>query len=168
MKICVQLTEEDYVASRWLAMRPRRWLQVAGWIVVATLLFGATVGINEAIQKRSIPIELWWEIGAIVYFAIWFLVLMPWRLKKTFGQQKSLQRPFELEFTDAHLSNVAENGHATIAWTDFVKWKKNKRMILLYQSDVFAHLIPLRAFPTDADRRQVEDLLKSKLGDQKA
>lgn len=168
MKIQVQLTEEDYLASRWLAMRPRRWIQIAGWLVIATLFFGTAVGVNEALHKRSIPVELWWEIGAIVYFVVWFLVLMPWRLKKIFWQQKSLQRPFELEFTDSHLSVFSENGHVTLAWTDFVKWKKNKRMILIYQSDALAHLVPLRAFQTDADGRQTEDLLKSKLGDQKA
>lgn len=168
MKFQVQLTEDDFVASRWLAMRPRFWLQVTGWIVLATLLFGTSVGVNEAVHKRSIPVELWWVIGGIVYVAIWFLVLMPWRLKKIFLQQKSLQRPFELEFTDAHLSVVAENGQVTLVWSDFVKWKKNKKMILLYQSDALAHLIPLRAFSTDGDCRQVEELLKAKLGEQKA
>jgi hypothetical protein len=80
--------------------------------------------------------------GLAVYLAGYFLVLLPWRARRIFRQQKSLQHPFRMIVDASGLSVSNEFGQAVVPWDHVRKWKENRQLFLVYHSDVLFHMIP--------------------------
>ncbi len=168
MKITVQLEPADLVRQRWLTMRPRKSLAIAAWIVIGLFLLGTGFGIYEWITTGHAQSGLFWTLGLSTYFALLFFVFVPWQAKRIFRQQKDLQRPSTIEFTDEGVRGESENGKGEIKWSDFHKWKANRSLILLFYSDALCNIVPTRSFADAAQRTVVLALIESKLGKQRA
>jgi hypothetical protein len=61
---------------------------------------------------------------------------------------------------------VADNefGHATVPWSDYVKWKENDHLFLLYVSDPVFHIVPKRYFGGADDVEKLRQILKAQIG----
>jgi len=147
--IRAQLVESDYVSavalnSRLNARKAARYLVVAGAVVAVALvawiadwypvLGGAVGGL----------------VGGLVAYTLIRFVYAPWKARRIFRQQKSLQRPFELSWADTGLTSRDANGEYTTPWPDYTKWKEDSRVFLLYHSDALFQMVPKRSFPDDA------------------
>ncbi|WP_438481298.1 YcxB family protein [Oleiharenicola lentus] len=168
MKITFQLTADDCIAARRLAMRPRPSLRRIGYIIsILFLLFLLCQGYEVFTQKK--PQHNFWFITAVVsYFSALYFVVIPWKTKRIFSQQKTLQSVTELELTDTHFKGSSAHGTCKIAWEEFHKWKKNEHLVLVYQSEALMHMIPLRAFQTTTDKERLTSILKLHLGEERA
>jgi len=89
-------------------------------------------------------------------------VLVPQRLAKLFAQQKDLSAPFEVEIDDAGFHFQNSYGDVRIPWGDFIKWKENQEMLLLYRSDVMFHMLPKCLFQNQGEIHFVLDKLREK------
>lgn len=167
MKISARLTPEDCVAARWTAIRPRPLIRYLGYAVLALYCACLIWQAVDVVRGRNLAGEFWWMLGVAAYLGFLLFVVMPWRVRRIYRQQKALQRPFEMEFGDTRFSVTAENGSFSMAWADFHKWKKGAKVLLLYQSEAIMHPIPRRAFSTEADFQSVVRLLEEKLGPEK-
>ena len=147
--IVAKLEELDYLGAQALH---RRWSK-RKTIVVLLLTVGAGV----------LGVVLWcqgaWSIaggiiGGLVGGAIGGSVVrygyIPWKAKRVFRQQKSLQRQFNLSWNADGVHVKDANGEYSSAWTDFVRWKEDDRLFLLYISDVMFYMIPKHAFPSES------------------
>lgn len=167
MKIALQLTAEDYLRARRLAMRPRPLLRYIGWGMV--VLFSAYIvwlGYEAFTGARS-QFPFWLALGIVAYLLALYYIAIPWGARRNFRQQKTLQKPVELEFTDSHFLGSSPHGTFNIPWSDFHKWKKNEHMILAYQSAVLMNMIPLRFFQSPDDINKLVATLEANLGPQK-
>lgn len=149
-------------------MRPRKWLAITAWIIIGLFLLGTGFGIYEWVATGHAQPGLFWTLGLGAYFTLLFFVFIPWQAKRIFLQQKALQRPFVIEFTDDGVRSEAENGSAEMKWADFHKWKANRSLILLFHSDALSNIVPTRSFADDAQRAALLALIESKLGKQRA
>lgn len=50
-------------------------------------------------------------------------------------------------------------------WSDYLKWKKNDHLILIYLSDCVYHMLPRRMFVDQSEFEKLGDLLTKKIGD---
>jgi hypothetical protein len=85
----------------------------------------------------------------ILLLAVWAFfqfVLIPYQLGRVFKQQKDLSAPFEIELTDEEFYFHNAFGNSRMPWGNFVKWKENADLLLLYRSDAAFHLVPKRLF----------------------
>jgi hypothetical protein len=168
MKISVQLTAEDYIRARRLGMRPRPVLRYVGCgVAVLFLAFIVWQGYDAFVGSRS-GSDFWMLAGLAAYFLALFYLIIPWRTRRHFNQQKTLHGVAELEFTDTHFIGSSMHGSFKMAWSDFHKWKKNDHLILVYQSAVLMHMIPLRFFQSPEDISRLVAILESNLGKEKA
>ncbi len=168
MKLSVQLTVEDYIHARRLSMRPRRWLRIVGYVVLALFtVFIVWVGYEGFVLGKPQK-DFWMIIGLVAYLLVIYYVLIPWRTKRIFRQQKTLHQPIELEFTDTHFFGSSPHGTFKMGWSDFHKWKKDDHSILVYQSAALMHMIPIRAFQSSADIELLVATLRKHLGPEKA
>ena len=167
MKFTVQLTPEDCIAARWVSLRPRPLLRYLGYCVLALMILVFGWQLVDLARGRPVQSELWWIVAAAVYLGFIFFVIVPWRIRKIFRQQKTLKHPFEVEFGESHFSGSSTNGSFTIEWADLHKWKIGKKCLLIYQSEAIMHPIPCRAFASEADRDAVVRLLEAKMGKEK-
>lgn len=168
MKINVQLTTEDYIAARRLSLRPRPVLKYVGYLTLIALTIFLIWQSLEAFQTKKVDQSYWITLGITTYILLLYFFIMPLRTKRLFKQHKALQTPLELEFSDTHFSGTSQNGSFNMVWEDFHKWKRNKKMILIYQSSALMHMVPLRFFDSESDIEHLISILSSKLGKEKA
>jgi len=168
MKISYLLTPEDYIRARRLSMRPRPWLRIVGYIVVALFIAFIVWQGYDVFAHGKRQGDFWMIVGIAAYLLTAYFLLLPWRTRRLFRQQKTLQHPIELELTENHFSGSSSHGTFKMAWSDFHKWKKNDHVILIYQSAALMHMIPLRAFQSPTDIATLVSILEKHLGAEKA
>ena len=155
MKIKGQLQWTDYLNAQLLHMQPNGFIRVVRLVIYAfmaltfiILLFMALFGRLDFDVVYIFPVLL-----LLVIFPLYRYVFLPNRIKKLFTQQKELSLPFEIEFTETGMSSSNEVGNSNRPWINFIKWKENKDLFMLYHSDVMFNMIPKRCF---TDPQQIE------------
>ena len=167
MKFTLTLTADDYIKARRLAMRPRPALRYIGIAVIVLYVISLVWQLIENLIYGHFSSGFWQMLGLGVYLYAIFFIWMPFRVRKIFKQQKTLQVSSEVEFTDSHFLASSPNGTFQMPWKDFHKWKKNKEMVLIYQSEAIMHMIPFRSFQNPEDVSEVSRILTSNLGKEK-
>ncbi|MEQ1954556.1 YcxB family protein [Mesorhizobium sp. CN2-181] len=76
-------------------------------------------------------------------------ILLPWRVRRIFAQQKSLHDEIHIDWSDEEIAFKSERGYFKFRWNDFVKIAESKEVIILHQSDVMFNFIPKRVLSTD-------------------
>ncbi len=162
MKLTGQLQWMDYFNAQLLHMKPKGVLKIINYVSYALL---GLVGILGFYLLYLFAIGEWHSSLASILFVIfiptfflvfWLLfryVLLPNRIKKLFAQQKELHVPFEMEIAESNIVVSNAYGNAVRPWKDFLKWKENEELIMLYHSDILFTIIPKRFL---ADPQQLE------------
>ncbi len=147
MKINGQLTASDYLKAQYLHARPSRAMAIAFGILVGLLALGFLAGFYIMLVDNNLS-SLWgfsWPIALIiVVFLLYFFVMLPMRVRRIYGQHKEMSSPFEHEITPEGLVSSNLYGYAKRPWANFIKWKENQDLFMLYVSDVQFILIPRR------------------------
>ncbi len=143
-------TEADTIAAyrrHNLALFWSRRLLVA--LVVSLALVAGFVAV-------MLPGDLF-GMGLILSVAALGGVLVPaamirWRLpaaaKRIHAQQRDLQRAITLIADADGLRTETETGHSRTPWPDYLRWREDERVILLYRSDALFQFIPTRILDT--------------------
>lgn len=163
MEITVQITANDYLRSQRLGLRLSSKVKIL--LVLFAVFFFAWQS-YKVISGGNLEIEFWVILTVAIYFTLLYFVITPWRVKRLFRQQKTLHVPAVLGFSDSHFSGSSEHGSFEMKWEDFHKWRKNKHLIMIYQSEALMHIIPIRAFESKADVDSLEVILKKHLGNE--
>ncbi len=165
MKLQCQLTPRDYIQAQFLHLRPRPFLYWTGLFFVGLLLLACLYGFLNLSES-----DAWWTpyviLSTLLYLALSYGVWMPMRTSRIFSQQKTLQEPYEVEVYEDSFLASSKYGQTKMAWKDFHKYKTNKRIILLYQSDDIFHMFPIRWFSGDQFHK-FQGILRSNLGEPK-
>lgn len=64
--------------------------------------------------------------------------------RRTLRQQKTLQHPMQLTWTEDGMLMSNNFGEARMRWTDYRKIRQDRRVVLLYESDRLYRMIPKR------------------------
>ncbi len=161
MKIKGQLEWTDYLEAQLLHGKPSGYNKTKknslfSIIAVLVLLYGFyLVVIGQISFLLFFPAFLF-----IFLFLLYRYVFFPKRIKKIFSQQKSMQVPFEMEFTEEGVIASNEFGDSKYPWENFLKWKENDDILVIYQSDVMFNIIPKRFFPNDQEIGNFKKYLK--------
>jgi len=165
MKLHCQITPEDYIRAQFLHLRPRPVIKWVGLLIVVAAL---ALGIQQLAFPPSGTIT--WApfaiLGGLAYFAAIYGILLPLKTRKIYRQQKTLQEPYESEVTDEVYATVSVLGTTSMPWKEFHKYKMNKDMLLVYQSDVIYHMFPKRWF-TEDQFTEFKAILQRQLGQPK-
>ena len=150
----------DYVRAQYLHIRPRPFYKVLGTLVLALFLWAAWLSLTSGDFGAFDVLFL----VTIVALILNFTVYIPWKTRRVYRQQKALQREQSFKFDDAGASISNENGQATMPWSDYLKWKQNDHLILLYLSDCMYHMLPRRMFVDPTAFERLGEILTSKIG----
>jgi len=150
MKIHASFTVGDYIKARYLDLRPRRALAIAGVFMLGLTVFvslGALLGwLGDKPISPWIPLAL---LGGLLYLVIIYFVELPLQVRRIFKQQRTFHEPLELELMPTQMTATSSKGTVTVPWADFHRYKTSTNLILVYQSDVAFHLFPRRWFSED-------------------
>ena len=126
-------TEQDFVASQFLHLRPRPWLAVAGIIIICLALWAL-------LRAPSI-----WFGAAFLYLVLWGLYI-PFKAKRAFRQFKAMSEPTEIHVRDTGLFFKRTNGEGLVPWDEILKWRSNSKLVLLYPTSMVFYLVPAHFF----------------------
>ncbi len=154
-----RLTWTDLLGANLLHIRPRRLARLFWTAVLSVwaLLYFATFLL--AIQGLYSPVIPVLGTIAIATFLLYRYLLLPRRIRRIYQQQVDLQAPFSVQITPEALLFESEVGKSRRPWSDFVKWKENDDLLLLYYSDVLFTVLPKRIFTDEAQITQVRTAL---------
>ena len=143
------------IDAKKLSIRPKKiYIIFLTFLLVIMFLFMVLGVFNAATQKKA-DYSWLWAIGLAAYFGLIYYRIVYSSAKKQFKQSKKLSEPFEIEIVEDSIRTKASFGEGELKFTDFHKWKSDKKMILLYHSDALFQMIPTRAFASEAERLDV-------------
>ena len=151
-----QLSEKEFVkASLMLSLkRPLRT-----FILLSIAL--ALIAVSQVFGGRSPGNALAFFLIAIILFTGITYLLSVQRLKKAFREQATLQQPIDLTIDEQQLNYAWPRGTAVFLWSDIRRWKETSDFFLLFESDLFARILPKRALSESEVaiiRRKIESL----------
>lgn len=148
--IIATLKEQDYLNAQKLH---RRWSRPK-FIVIISLVIAALIFCWIFWCKGFLPIAggiIGGLIGGIVGGATTRYVYIPWKARRVFRQQKSLQREYSMSWNSDGIQTKSKNGEYSSNWSEFIRWKENENIFLLYISDIQFYMFPKRAFTSETE-----------------
>jgi hypothetical protein len=145
----------DYLASQNLHLRQPLAARVLIFVLFSVLGLILVVALFLAILGRLDILVLVPLVFMGAFFVLYRYILFPRRVRQVFTQQKELSLPIEFEITEAGLNVSNELGSSLRPWKNFAKWKEDKDILMLYQSDVAYTMLPKRFF---TDPQQIESI----------
>ena len=79
--------------------------------------------------------------------AQWYV---PYKMKKLYGQYKDLAGHFVLTWDARALTGQGPSGQQQRAWSNYLKWKEDPHVFLLYIADNLFEVVPKAWFPSAA------------------
>ena len=150
----------DYVSAQYLHMRPRPIYKVLGAFISVLVLWAAWIAITDEDRRAFDLLYPTLVIAMILNFAVY----LPWKTRRIYGQQKALQRELTFRFDENGALITTENGQTATPWSDYLRWKQNNHLILIYLSDCMYHMLPRRLFLDPDGFEKLGELLTSKIG----
>src|SRR5262245_4243834 len=141
------LSESDFLSAQRLHYKwsSGKWIAAGA---VSMLAVAACVALIVNGRPRGLGVILLCGVfGAWIGGAVTRFGYIPWKGRKVFRQQQALHRPFEMSWDSQVLTCQNATGESRIPWSDFIRWKENERLFLLYVSDVASQFIPKQMFP---------------------
>jgi hypothetical protein len=155
MTIKVQLTWKDYLNANLLHSGSHPVVSMIGYAVMVfsgcLILVALLLSLMGEIDMS--PLMLLFLAGFLFAIPLYRYLFLPWRIRKLFMQQKTLQAPYDYQFNETGLSCTSEFGNSNMPWSTFVRWKEDRELFMLYHSDVMFNMIPKRSF---SDPQEIE------------
>ena len=83
---------------------------------------------------------------------------LPDKARKLYGQFKGISEPYEISWNAEYLESRSANGHGKRKWKDYVRFKENEDVFLLYITDQLWEAIPKRCFENASQLEEFRQL----------
>ena len=114
------------------------------YLLASLALFAFLTGPDDGWRKILVVTLSWLGFAVLGGFLQW-AVYVPWRARRVYARYPlaKIARRFSLREDGLQMRN--ERGDITMLWSDFTRWRANRRTILLYTSPGGAFmLVPAR------------------------
>lgn len=127
-----------------------------------TLVWAAVILGIAALNAYVNPQQgLFWFLVFLVFAAVWFFVFR-FILRRTFKAAVNLHDPVRYIFEEKEVRVETAALNTSYQWNDFQKAVEMPEWFLLYQNKSVFNPVPKSAFVSEADIRQVRNLLTTK------
>lgn len=154
MLIQGQLQESDYLAAQLLHFFSKSFLNFFIWTVVGLFLVGSFVLFIFG-QPFSFYLVLFYLV--IIFLFIYF------KAKRNFCQYRALSELQTIEMRDEGLFFKRLHSEGLLPWSHIIRWRYNKRLVLLYPAGNVFYMIPRHFFANPEEYQVFLTELKVKL-----
>jgi hypothetical protein len=136
------ISASDYLdAQRLHRAQALRWFSVFCCVLV---------GLGVALFFLHLPqpgvISVCVGIGFLITELIFSSLYLPWKTHRLHAQQKDLAAEFTYTWDSEFLEGRSANGHSKRRWRDYVKFKENEKIFLIYHADNLFEVFPKKWF----------------------
>jgi|JI8StandDraft_1071087.scaffolds.fasta_scaffold168177_2 hypothetical protein len=131
------IQETDHVGAMYLHVKPRPIYAILGGCIL--LLFAWASYVSPS----------WWALFAPAGLICLFGIAIPWRARRTYRQYKALSEHSTIEVRDDGIFFRRQNGEGLVPWAQIIKWRRNRRLVLLYPASTVFYLIPSHFFDSN-------------------
>ncbi|MFG6106834.1 YcxB family protein [Leptothoe sp. EHU-05/26/07-4] len=160
----VQLTSEDYLKSNYLHLRPgpiqkRIYYALLGIYLVLV----ASTGYSAILSGSNIGVFIFWLLlgGFALY---WYFISLPSSVRRLSKQNAYLLFEHQVEISPEILEITEVNGTTRIRLADYIKYKFDQDLVILYVTDRAFHIFPRRCFSTESNFKKFLTYLQNNLG----
>ena len=140
------ITEQDVISAQRLHARPTPLLSVG---LLALAVGGTAIAYVQGLF--SVGASVGTLIGMFGWLSALFFIIIPYRSRRIYRQQKSLHQEHQFEWDDQFVYFHSNDVEGKVRWADFIKVKENRNMLSLYYSDTLFNMIPKRCFSKSED-----------------
>ncbi|MFG6094849.1 YcxB family protein [Leptothoe sp. ISB3NOV94-8A] len=160
----VQLTPKDYLKSNYLHLRPgpvRKRVYIA--LLVIYLLLTVFTGYSAILSANNAGnFILLLLLGAFGIY--WYFILIPLATRRLAANNPYFLFENQIQISPDILEIVDANGTTRTRLTDYVKYKFNRDLIILYITDRAFHVLPRHSFPSEENFQMFLTYLQNNLG----
>jgi hypothetical protein len=160
IKIKYSLDYNEHLAAQYLHLRPRPVLKIVSVVII--LLFVIVFALVWS-GPRELKTMDYLVPGFVIYMLLYYFAFLPYRIKKIFRQNKFRAHENEMEIDVDGIHNKSDLGQDRLPWDHFLKWKENKKMILLYIVETQYLVFPRRLFVSQQDWDELRKLLTERV-----
>jgi hypothetical protein len=145
----VQYTRDDHVAAYRLHGAPTR----RAWLVVALILTGLVALLYIFDSSAPLWIAPLAVIGGFAGGLFSWAVYLPWIARRNFRRYPLAHLRTGVALLPEGIRTEGDRGKSTVLWKDFIQWRANKRVVLVYLSPrlflFFPTWLAAKGFPID-------------------
>ena len=156
-------TPNDLVSANWTHLRPRRFIGMTGLAIVALFCWALWFGLSDG-ATHDPPWMRFGLLGVAIYLVVTFGIWLPYRTRRTFRQRKDLQRACSFVATREGLQFASDSVQGIKPWSDYLKWREGRAVLLLYVSDAQYQIIPKRFFEANEALSEFRTMLRNSIG----
>lgn len=140
----MKITADDFLQANLLTVRPHPIARIIGFVLN---VFWFLFILAALIFYFRDQLFLGWILLPIFLVGVWLVwryIVFPIRVRKIYEQDSDLNLPCSLETTADGIRTTNETGSHLRRWSDIVKWREDKQLLLLFLSDVKFLMLPKR------------------------
>ena len=153
-----RFTREEFVAASMGLAKKRtiRFILLVAFLIAAVATFRVFSN-NNLLAAAPYLIALLVMVPTVIFVS-------KHRLAKTFDDQASLRETFTVEINAEGIRYSHSTGSKFLGWDRIRKWAEDRRFIYLFESDLYARILPKRALSSEEDRLVRNQLAALKKG----
>jgi hypothetical protein len=134
-----QFTREEYIAASFGLAKKRtiRFIALVLFLIAAVATF-RVISNNNLLAAAP-------YLFALLIIVPTILIVSKHRLGKTYDDQSSLRETFTADIGEEGVRYSHTNGTRLLRWEQIKKWSEDSRFIYLFESDLYARILPKRA-----------------------
>ncbi len=167
IRLSGEYSDEDL--QRSLALMTGRTFRYLAIALVVVMVFAVVPTVISIISMEAGVLDV---LGAVapVIFILGFLAVVVWwtprRQAKRLRQALLFQGPVHGLVTDEGLTMGSQHSEGTVRWGAFVQYKMSDQVVLLYQNQAAAQLVPRSLFASDEDWQQFRQFVQATVPEQ--
>lgn len=167
IRLRCRLSLEDCLKAQFVHIRPSPAFK---FFAIFLLILGLIVFGGAALSSGSLSrtlIDFFPILLVILLYFLFVFVFVPLNTRQVFSQQKNLQSEYEVFIYPEVIEASSEHGTMRMHLSDFYKYRAEKDLVLLYQSQMLFIIFPRRCFASEVEFNTFISYLQANLGQSK-
>jgi protein-S-isoprenylcysteine O-methyltransferase Ste14 len=103
---------KEYLKALYLHMRPRPWLKIVGIVLLSLFVLTYSYLMINIVRNKATFSSAFAMTVACIYLILWFFLYLPYKARKVYKQQKTLQALYKIEVVSDGLKCSSEIGNS--------------------------------------------------------